>query len=178
MCGQREGPDPGRQSQIRKGSEPEMCWFLHSSSILIHKTHTHTRIQNVPLPQSWADDSSAAGTTPPSVQSAHHLHTLQFQPPHAHTNTLKFSTVQPHTGIESLSYSVSLYLPVSLLSLSLLFSFTVFFTLTTTLSPCQCNCIPPIKRDTMDAPAPPTLALLEVGHVETLFHIPHQVNNK
>lgn len=30
----------------------------------------------------------------------------------------------------------------------------------------------------MDALAPPTLALLEVSHVETLFHIPHQVNNK
>lgn len=33
-------------------------------------------------------------------------------------------------------------------------------------------------RDTMDDPAPPTSALLEVSHVETLFHIPHQVINK
>lgn len=33
-------------------------------------------------------------------------------------------------------------------------------------------------RDTMDAPTPPTPAQLEVSHVETLFHIPHQVINK
>lgn len=137
MRGQNEGLDPRRQLQIGKVSKPEMCWFYHSSSIPAPRncTHTHTHTQ------SRAVDSSAAGTTPPSVQSAHHLHTLQLQAPHTHS----FTTVEPHKHVTvsrcCLLICVLLYF-LSLLHVHSLSFFHAYYH----SPPCQCNCIPPIKR--------------------------------
>lgn len=147
----------GRRRRLTQGSyhrygvsEPETCWGFFFFNIAppyppTENVHTCTH-RHSPLPESWADDSSAAGTAPPSVQAEHHLHPLQLRPPRTHI--YKFGTVQPHTKRDSLCPSLSF--------LSYLYVYWNFLSLFHTYyhSPPASVTIPPIKHDTMEAPCP------------------------
>lgn len=128
-----------------------MCWFLHSSQKMSPPLPPMTVAQQGPLRH---------------LCSRHITYThYRFSPLKTHTHISESKIAHKHRK--------SFFISESLYFLALLCSFIVFFH--TYYPSLPANVTRNHQLSVTQWMPPP---LLEVSHVETLFHIPHQVNNK